>query len=87
MAPGVSAVVGSTGALPEIGLGAAITVDAEDTEMIASGLESLLADEGLRRKLGEEGRRRAKGYTWASSAEQVHEVLRRAARAPQVKAA
>ena len=87
MAHGVPAVVGSTGALPELGLGAAIIVDAEDTEMIATSLEKLLADEGLRRKLGEEGRRRAKGYTWASAAEQVHEVLGRAARKPQGKAA
>src|SRR4029077_13024038 len=69
MAQGVPAVVGEAGALPELALGAALTVDAEDEEAIASALERLLADESLRKKLGEEGRRRAKGYTWANAAE------------------
>src|SRR6266481_5045209 len=63
MARGVPAVIGSTGALPELALGAAIAVDGEDVDAIARGLERLLADEGLRTKLGEEGRRRARGYT------------------------
>jgi glycosyltransferase involved in cell wall biosynthesis len=87
MAHGVPAVVGSTGALPELALGAAITVDAEDTAAIAAGLERLLADEALRNKLGEEGLRRAKGYTWTSAAERVLEVLRNVAAKPQRRAA
>jgi glycosyltransferase involved in cell wall biosynthesis len=79
MARGLPAVVGVAGALPELALGAALTVNAEDEEAIASALERLLADESLRKKLGEEGRRRAKGYTWANAAERTLEVLRRAA--------
>src|SRR5947199_5544368 len=87
MSRGVPAVVGSTGALPELALGAAITVDAEDPAAIAGGLERLLADEGLRKKLGEEGIRRARGYTWANAAEHTLGVLRRIAQTSKVKAA
>jgi glycosyltransferase involved in cell wall biosynthesis len=87
MARGLPAVVGEAGALPELALGAALTVDAEDEEAIASALERLLADESLRKKLGEEGRRRAKGYTWANAADRTLDVLRRAAGAPRSEAA
>ena len=80
MARGVPAVVGETGALPELALGAALTVNAEDVDAIASALERLLADESLRKKLGEEGRRRAKCYTWANAAERTLDVLHRAGR-------
>src|SRR5205823_7579859 len=77
MSHGVPAVVGSTGALPELALGAAISVDGEDVGGIAAGLERLLADEALRNKLGEEGKRRARGYTWAGAADLTLDVLRR----------
>jgi len=75
MGHGVPAVVGAAGALPELALGAALSVNAEDPDAIAGGLERLLADESLRSKLGEEGRRRALGYTWASAAELTLDVL------------
>jgi glycosyltransferase involved in cell wall biosynthesis len=87
MANAVPAVVGEAGALPELALGAALTVNPEDEQAIASALERLLADESLRKKLGEEGRRRAKGYTWVNAAERTLDVLRRAARMPERKAA
>lgn len=87
MSHGVPAVVGEAGALPELALGAAISVNAEDEAAIASALERLLADESLRAKLGEEGRRRARGYTWANVAERTLDVLRRAGQAQRPKAA
>ncbi len=87
MAHGVPAVVGSTGALPELALGAALSVNAEDADAVASALERLLADEALRKKLGEEGKRRAVGYTWASAAEHTLDVLRRIGHTPERKAA
>jgi glycosyltransferase involved in cell wall biosynthesis len=87
MAHGVPAVVGAAGALPELALGAALSVDAEDVEAIASALERLLADEALRTKLGEEGRRRARSYTWSSAAEQTLDVLRRIGHTAEPKAA
>jgi len=77
MAHGLPAVVGATGALPELALGAALSVDGQDVSGIAAGLERLLADEGLRHKLGEEGRRRARDYTWATAAGLALDVLRR----------
>ena len=87
MTRGVPAVVGATGALPELAVGSAITVNAEDTGAIAGGLERLLADEGLRRKLGEEGIRRARSYTWANAAERTLDVLRRIGTTRERKAA
>ena len=87
MTRGVPAVVGATGALPELAVGSAITVNAEDAGAIAGGLERLLADEGLRRKLGEEGIRRARSYTWANAAERTLDVLRRIGTTRERKAA
>jgi glycosyltransferase involved in cell wall biosynthesis len=87
MAHGVPAVVGAAGALPELALGAALSVDAEDSNAIAGALERLLADEGLRKKLGEEGMRRARGYSWANAAERTLDVMRRIAQPSESKAA
>ena len=87
MSRGVPAVVGETGALPELALGAALSVNAEDVVAIASALERLLADESLRQKLGEEGRRRARGYTWAYAAERTLDALRRAGKVTQPQVA
>ncbi|HSS61776.1 MAG TPA: glycosyltransferase family 1 protein [Candidatus Limnocylindrales bacterium] len=87
MAHGVPAVVGSTGALPELAAGAALAVDAEDSNAIAGALERLLAEQSLRDRLGEEGRRRAGGYTWTYAAERTLDVLRRISRASERKAA
>jgi glycosyltransferase involved in cell wall biosynthesis len=87
MTRGVPAVVGATGALPELAVGSALAVNAEDTASIAGGLERLLSDEGLRKKLGEEGRRRARGYTWANAAERTLDVLRRIGQTRERKAA
>ncbi len=87
MSHGLPSVVGAAGALPELALGAGISVNAEDPSAIAEGLERLLADEGLRKRLGEEGIRRAKGYTWASAAERTLDVLHRIAHKPEAKAA
>jgi glycosyltransferase involved in cell wall biosynthesis len=77
MSRGVPAVVGAAGALPELALGAAITVNPDDVEAIAGALERLLSDEQLRQKLGEEGKRRAANFTWDRAAEQTFEILRR----------
>ncbi len=87
MARGVPAVVGTTGALPELAQGAAVEVDAENVDAIAGGLERLLADESLRKKLGEVGRRRARDYTWESAAARTLGVLRRIARPSRIKVA
>lgn len=77
MSRGVPAVVGAAGALPELGGGAAIAVDAQDPVAIAEALERLLSNPDLRRQLGEEGKRRASGYTWEEAASRTHAVLRK----------
>ena len=87
MAHGVPAVVGAAGALPELALGAALSVNAEDPNAIAGALERLLADESLRAKLGGEGMRRAQEFTWAKAAERTLEVLHRAGDRSERKAA
>ena len=87
MAGGVPAVVGRTGALPELGGDAALTVDAGDPTAIAGALERLLADAELRKRLGEEGIRRAAGYTWESAATRTLEVLRRIGARADMRAA
>lgn len=87
MSHGVPAVIGATGALPELGAGVAVAVNAEDPAAIAEGLERLLADEALRRQLGAEGMRRAAGYTWAGAATQTLDVLHHIAEKPKAKAA
>jgi glycosyltransferase involved in cell wall biosynthesis len=79
MAHGVPAVVGNAGALPELADGAAVLVDPEDVDSIASGLERVLADAALREKLGADGRRRAAEFTWDRAASVTHDVLRRIA--------
>jgi glycosyltransferase involved in cell wall biosynthesis len=87
MAHGLPAVIGATGALPELGEGAAIAVDAENVSGIAAGLERLLADEALRKQLGEEGTKRAAVYTWIAAAARTRDVLRQIARAPAAQVA
>jgi glycosyltransferase involved in cell wall biosynthesis len=77
MSRGVPAVIGEAGALPELGLTAAIAVEPEDSDAIAGALERLLSDAPLRQRLGDEGKRRAADFTWDKAAEQTLAVLRR----------
>jgi glycosyltransferase involved in cell wall biosynthesis len=77
MAAGLPALIGKSGALPELAAGAAVEVDPEDVESIAAGLEKLLFDRALRKKLAEAGRRRAAGFTWDKAAASTIEILRR----------
>jgi glycosyltransferase involved in cell wall biosynthesis len=77
MAQGVPAVIGKSGALPELAGGSAIEVDPEDVDDIAAGLEKLLSDSELRNALGEAGKRRAAGFTWEKAAASTLEILRR----------
>jgi glycosyltransferase involved in cell wall biosynthesis len=77
MSRGLPAVIGEAGALPELARGSAITVEPEDVDAIAGGLERLLSDEKLRQTLGDEGKRRAADFTWDKAAGQTLAVLRR----------
>jgi alpha-1,3-rhamnosyl/mannosyltransferase len=77
MAQGVPAVIGKSGALPELAGGSAIEVDPEDVDAIAAGLEKLLSDAELRTALAEKGKRRAAEFTWARAAALTLDILRR----------
>jgi len=80
MAQGLPAVIGNAGSLPELADGAAIEVDAQDVDAIATALEHLLADAALRGRLAEAGRRRAADFTWSGAARTTLDVLHRIAR-------
>src|SRR4029077_10500560 len=68
MARGLPAVVGATGALPELADDAALLVDPEDVTAIEVGLGKALTDKGLRQRLSSAGKQRAAEFTWARSA-------------------
>jgi glycosyltransferase involved in cell wall biosynthesis len=87
MSHGVPAVIGETGALPELAGGAAVAVNAEEADAIAAGLERLLSDAQLRHRLGEEGKSRAAEFTWDRAADRTLAVLRRIGKATDRKVA
>jgi glycosyltransferase involved in cell wall biosynthesis len=80
MAHGLPAVVGATGALPELAGDAAVLVDPEDVDEIAYGLEQVLSDEGLRTRLREASLERAREFTWDKTADLTRKALRDIAR-------
>jgi len=77
MAQGVPAVIGKSGALPELAGGSALEVDPEDVDAIAGALEKLLSDTNLRNTMGGVGKRRAAGFTWEQAAASTLDILRR----------
>jgi glycosyltransferase involved in cell wall biosynthesis len=79
MAAGVPVVAGNRAALPEICGEAALLVDPEDVEAIASALVDLIRDEALAERLIRSGTERARGFTWEKAAEETWEVYRRLA--------
>jgi glycosyltransferase involved in cell wall biosynthesis len=79
MARGVPAVIGKSGALPELAGGSALEVDAEDVDSIADAMEKLLSDAALRTRLGAAGMQRAGEFTWDRAAKSTLDVLRRIA--------
>jgi glycosyltransferase involved in cell wall biosynthesis len=80
MARGLPAVVGASGALPELAGDAAILVDPENVDEIAAGLEKVLTDRALRERLRELSLERAKGFTWERCATLTRKALRDIAR-------
>src|SRR5881397_639107 len=76
MAHGVPAVVGATGALPELAGDAAVLVDPEDVTAIEVGLERALTDRTLRERLSVAGRERARQFTWQRTASLTRDALR-----------
>jgi glycosyltransferase involved in cell wall biosynthesis len=66
------------GGASEVAADAAIKVDPESVEAIASGLADLLTDSALRDRLGKAGAQRLLDFSWERSAEETAVVLREA---------
>jgi glycosyltransferase involved in cell wall biosynthesis len=67
MAAGVPVITSKRSAMPEVAGDAALLVDPDDVEDIASKLHLLAEDPDARRDFEERGRRRAGAFTWAKA--------------------
>ena len=76
MACGTPVVASRASCLPEVADGAALMVDPNSVEGLASALENVLLDGDLRADLVDQGLARAAEYTWTRAARQLLEVYR-----------
>jgi glycosyltransferase involved in cell wall biosynthesis len=78
MACGCPVITGNKTSLPEVAGGAAIEVNPEDPDMLASAMDSLLTDPALRHSLISRGVQRVAEFSWDRSAlimmQQIHRV-------------
>jgi glycosyltransferase involved in cell wall biosynthesis len=75
MACGVPVVCSNRGALPEVTDSAALLVDPDDHAGMASAVEKVLTDQGLREQLRNSGYDRAASFSWGSTAKVIYEGL------------
>jgi len=78
MVRGTAVACSRIGPLEEVASEAAIYFEPTDIEEMAGAIESLLADDDLRKRLGEAGRKRAKQFSWARTAEATLQSYERA---------
>jgi glycosyltransferase involved in cell wall biosynthesis len=64
--------------LPEVAGSAALMFDPEDPRAIATAVQRVLTDAELADRLRRAGRERAKGFTWAATADGTVQSYRRA---------
>jgi glycosyltransferase involved in cell wall biosynthesis len=76
MAWGIPVITSNRSALPEVSGDAAILVEPEDEDSIASALNVLTGDTGLRRELSYRGRLRAGTFSWEKAALKTWTVYR-----------
>mgnify|MGYP004704624171 CR=1 FL=1 len=76
MAQGVPVIASNRSSLPEVCGGAALMVDALETESIAAALKRLTGDSALRAHLAQLGSARAGGFTWQRAASLTWDVYR-----------
>jgi glycosyltransferase involved in cell wall biosynthesis len=79
MACGTPVLSSPRGALPEVGAEAVLSVEPEDEEAIARGIERILTDTELRKRLSTAGPLRAERFDWNESARSTLQAYRRAA--------
>ena len=72
MASGTPVITSSTSSMPEVGQDAALYVDPYSADMLASTIYKLLNNKDRQKDLVRKGYLRAKQFSWANTAEQVH---------------
>jgi glycosyltransferase involved in cell wall biosynthesis len=77
MASGAPAVVANRASLPEIAGDAALRVEPDDPDAIASSLQRVLTDSALRSEMVQRGQAQAQRFTWAKTAEATLDLYRR----------
>lgn len=75
MACGVPVVTSNVSSLPEVAGDAAILVNPQDPEEIASGIYQIMTDKGLYKNLQERGFKQAGKFTWESCAKKTLEAI------------
>jgi glycosyltransferase involved in cell wall biosynthesis len=76
MACGTPVVTSNAGSLPEVVGDAALLVDPENVEDIASAIERVLTDERLREELVKKGFERVKRFSWEKTARETIEIYK-----------
>jgi glycosyltransferase involved in cell wall biosynthesis len=79
MACGAAVISSNATSLPEVVGDAGMMVSPKDTEAMADAILRVTGDPVLRRLLGVSGQRRAAEFTWESAAQQIWNVLQKAA--------
>ncbi len=74
MACGTPAVIGNTGALPEIAGNAALLVPPHDADALATAIQQLLLNQELRHTLTAKGLERARTFSWSQAAADILHV-------------
>ncbi len=74
MAWGLPVITSNSSALAEVGQGAALLVDPQNTQEIAEALNRLAVSSSLREKLAAAGRLRAAQFTWIKAVEKTYSV-------------
>lgn len=78
MACGVPVITSNRSSLPEVAGDAALLVDPENTDAVASAMQEIVNNEDLRQHLIDAGFRRAALYSWEACANETLAVYRRA---------
>jgi len=80
MACGAPVITANTSSMPEVAGDAAVLVDPESVDDIASALRQVLTDQELRRSLSQRGLARSKGFSWDRTARETATVYREVVR-------
>jgi glycosyltransferase involved in cell wall biosynthesis len=75
MACGTPVICSNTSSLPEVAGDAALLVNPDDTDQLASAMRRILADGGLRRDLAQKGLAQVKHFSWTRCAQETLAIL------------